>query len=206
MTEPAWLKWAKRLNAIAQAGLTYSTNPFEIERCEQIRAVAAEILADYTGTDLSTVNDLLTQESGYPTPKLDVRGAVFRDGAILLVHETSSGAWTLPGGWIDVGETPREAVEKEVREESGYEVRARKLVAVYDRDHQGHTPHPNAIYKLFFICELTGGAASGSIETDGVGFFLPDALPPLDPGRTLPGQVALCFAHHADPTLPTVFD
>ena len=140
-------------------------------------------------------------------PKVDVRGAVFRDERILLVKEAADGLWTLPGGWADVNQSPREGVEREIREESGYEARAIKLAGVYDYRRQGNrNPLPNSIYKLFFVCQLTGGEARTSFETSAVDFFLPDQLPPLSVGRTNPAQIASMFAHWRDPALPADFD
>ena len=150
--------------------------------------------------------DLFAREDGYATPKVDVRGAVFRDGRILLVRE--SGLWTLPGGWADVEDTPAQAVERETREEAGYEVRATRLLMCLDRTRHPHVPpRPWRIYKLFFACELVSEerAPLGS-ETDAAEFFAADALPQLDLGRVTPGQIARLFEHAADPRLPVDFD
>lgn len=208
MTEPNWLRWAKQLAALAQDGLTFSENPYEIERYKQIREIAAEMMS--AGFDLETKDfiDLFSKEQGYATPKIDVRGAVFRDDKILLVGERlDHGAWTLPGGWADPGQSPSEAVAREVSEESGFEVRVTKLAAVYDRSKHPHRPMmPFHIYKLFFLCEITGGHTKESHETTGAGFFAEDAIPPLSISRTLPFQIARMFDHYRDPTLPTDFD
>ncbi|MBD2500114.1 NUDIX hydrolase [Anabaena azotica] len=204
--QPKWLEWTQKLQAIAQNGLTYSENPFDIERFKQVRAIAAEIMATYTNVEHSQVLDLFTRELGYATPKVDVRGAVFRDNTILLVKERSDGLWTLPGGWADVGESPSEVVVKEVFEESGYQTSATKVLAVYDRDRQGHPPFPFYIYKIFFQCELVGGSPSASMETEEVGFFTEDALPELSLGRVTPKQIQRIFQHYRQPDLPTDFD
>ncbi|MFH1907452.1 MAG: NUDIX hydrolase N-terminal domain-containing protein [Chloroflexota bacterium] len=141
--EPLWLDWAKSLQAIAQNGLTFSQDPFEIERYEAVRQVAAEMMAAGSGADLEKVLDLFKDNVGYMTPKVDTRGVVFRDGAILLVKELSDHKWTLPGGWADVNESPSVAVVREIREEAGFETRAVKLLAVYDRNPH----HPFSAYK-----------------------------------------------------------
>jgi ADP-ribose pyrophosphatase YjhB (NUDIX family) len=203
-----WLHWAQQLQAQAQNGLTYTTNPYEIERYQKIREIAAAMLAAQGGVAPAVVRDLFAGEVGHATPKLDVRGAVFQAGTILLVKERADGGWTLPGGWVDVGEPPGRAVEREVWEESGYEVRAVKLLALYDRNapRHGHPPHPFHIYKLFFLCELVGGAPTPSIETSAVGFFPADALPPLSLGRVTPTQIARLFAHARHPEWPADFD
>jgi ADP-ribose pyrophosphatase YjhB (NUDIX family) len=206
--EPPWVAWAQRLQALAQNGLTYNTNPFEIERNHAIQRVAEEMLAAGTGLDPGALHDLFAGEVGHATPKVDVRGAVFQDDTILLVKERADGRWTLPGGWVDVGEPPSRAVEREVVEASGYETRAVPLPALYDRNHpqHAHPPHPFHIYKLFFRCELLGGAPTHSIETDGVDFFREDALPPLSLGRVTPAQIAHLFEHARHPDWPTDFD
>jgi ADP-ribose pyrophosphatase YjhB (NUDIX family) len=204
--EPQWLDWVKRLQALAQNGIAYSKDPFDIERFEEIRRVAVEIAAVKTGLDLEQVRDIFAFEKGYATPKVDVRGVVFRDEMVLLVKERRDGLWTLPGGWADVGDSPSESVEREVFEESGYRVRAIKLLALYDRNRHPHPPHPQHIYKLFFHCELLGGEPVESNETDGVGFFAEHDLPPMSLTRTLPSQIARFFEHYRHPDWPTDFD
>lgn len=206
--EPNWLKWAKQLAALAQNGLTYSDNAYEIERYEQIRRIAAEMMAAGFELDTKTFLDLFPREKGYETPKVDVRGAVFRDDRILLVREKLDGGWTLPGGWADPCQTPSEAVVREIFEESGFEARVTKLAAVCDRSKHPHRPlMPFHIYKLFFLCEITGGAPAESHETTGVEFFAESEVPEqLSISRTLPFQIVRMFEHHRDPGLPTDFD
>ncbi|HJZ50455.1 MAG TPA: NUDIX hydrolase [Roseiflexaceae bacterium] len=203
---PAWLDWTRRLQAIAQTGLTYAADPYDVERYEQIRAIAAEIAASHSDAGLEYIQGLFADQAGYATPKVDVRGAVFRDDAILLVKERSDGGWTLPGGWADVGDSPSDAVVREIAEESGYQTRAIKLLAFYDRNRHGHPPYPFHAYKIFFLCELSGGAAATSAETEEVGFFREDALPELSLTRVMPSQIARLFAHYRHPEWPTDFD
>lgn len=203
---PQWLRWAQALQAIAQNGLAYSQDVYDRERFSAVGEIAAEIFANHTHADVVMLAGLFAGERGHATPKVDARAAVFQDGRILLVRERADGLWTLPGGWIDLLESPREAVEREVWEESGYRTRAVKLLALWDRMRHPHPPHAYHIYKLIFRCELLGGAPAESIETDGVGFFAPDELPPLSLGRTLPAQIARLFEHFHDPNLPTDFD
>jgi ADP-ribose pyrophosphatase YjhB (NUDIX family) len=195
-----------RIQAIAQNGLAYCQNAYDIERYQQLRALAAEILARYTEAPLDALTGLFAAETGYATPKLDMRAAVFQDGRILLVNERADGRWTLPGGWVDIGESPSEAVEREVWEESGYRVKAVKLLAVFDRNRHGHEPYPFHTYKLFFGCQVTGGAAADSLETSGAAFFDRAHLPPLSLTRTSPDEIATLFAHHDDPHRPADFD
>ena len=148
-------------------------------------------------------------KQSYPTPKVDVRGVVFRDGRILLVRELTDGRWALPGGWADVGESLAEAVVREVREESGYTTRAVKLLAVSNlgRYQDGRPLRPN-IYKLFVRCELVAeepGQLIGA-ETGEAGFFAEDELPELSAPRGTPAQLARIFEHGRRPDLPTDFD
>lgn len=201
------LAWTRQLQAIAQNGTTYAVNDYDRERYTHIRQIAAEMMTA-TDSSLSPLHlaEFFSRETGHATPKVDVRAAVFRDDRILLVREISDGGWTLPGGWADVGDAPSLAAIREVREESGYDVKATKLVAAYDRDKHAHPPIPFHAYKLFFLCDLVGGEAKTSNETDGVDFFTEEKLPPLSLTRTLPEQIALMFRHHRNPKLPTEFD
>jgi ADP-ribose pyrophosphatase YjhB (NUDIX family) len=203
---PKWLEWAQNLQAIAQAGLTYTEGQYDRERYKAVQRIAAEILAGHTDASAERIADLLAQESGYATPKIDVRGVVFQDEAILLVKERADGLWTLPGGWADVNESPRQNVEKEIWEESGYRATAVKLLAVYDRNQHPHPPIPWHTYKLFFLCQLNGGSPTHSLETNGVGFFREDDLPPLSLSRVTPDQIARLFDHARHPDWPTDFD
>lgn len=206
--EPKWLAWAKELQAIAQIGLTYSTeNHFDVERYERVREIAAEIMAAHSDLDGRVLLELFKRENGYATPKVDVRGVVFREQKILLVKEVEDNRWTLPGGWADVTDTPRQAVAREIWEESGYRTEPVKLLAVYDRSQHGHQPSfPFHVYKLFILCELVGGEAKTSKETSGVGFFAEDALPELSTSRVTTAQIRRMFAHHRDRSLATDFD
>ncbi len=204
--DPQWLEWAQRLQALAQNGLTFTQNPFDIERYTTVRNIAAEMIAARSGVDRAQVLDLFGHDEGYATPKVDVRGVVFRDDAVLLVQERSDGGWTLPGGWADVGASPAENVVREVYEESGYRTRAARLLAVYDRSRHPHPPRPFYAYKLFFLCELLGGEAAASAETSAVGFFREDELPPLSLARVTPGQIARAFEHYRHPDWPADFD
>jgi len=204
--ESRWLEWVRRLQAIAQNGLTFSKDPFDRERYEQVQSVAAEILAFSPEIDPAFIQQLLHKEQGYATPKMDVRGAVFREHQMLFVQEKSDGLWTLPGGWADVGESPAEAVVREIREESGFVTRVAKLVALYDRNKHAHPPMLFHVYKAFFLCDIVGGSAAASLETSEVGFFGQEALPPLSTERVTLPQVERLFVHHTNRALPTEFD
>ena len=201
------MEWAKRLQALSQNGLTYARDPFDRERYEQIRHIAAEMLSEQAGVEIGDVLDLFVREKDYATPKVDVRGAVFQDGKILLVKERSDGKWALPGGWADVGESPSESVEREVWEESGFRVRPRRLAAVYDRGKHPHKPLMHYhIYKLFFICDIVGGQATTSTETEQVAFFEESNLPELSITKILPEQIAKMFEYYRRDELPAYFD
>ena len=208
MTEPDWLVWAREIQAIAQTGLAFNDAGYDHERYLALQQLAGRIIAARGGADPRHVEKLFGAETGYATPKVDVRGAAFRDGRILLVREAADdGRWTLPGGWADVNLTPAENVAKEVREESGFEVRVRKLAAVWDRSRQGHTPQLFHAYKFFFLCDITGGDAATSSETTEIAFFAADAIPPdLSVARVLPHQIARMFEHYHNPGLPTDFE
>jgi ADP-ribose pyrophosphatase YjhB (NUDIX family) len=206
LTESSWLDWVRRLQAVAQNGLQYTSTPFERERWEFVREVAAEIAAT-EGGEPEALAAAFADEFGHATPKVDVRGVVFRDGRVLLVRGLDDRQWTLPGGWAEVGERPSQAVEKEVREESGYDVRAVKLLAVHDRDLRARPRWPVHGYKLFFLCELLSEdpAEPSPHETDGAEFFSEDDLPELSERVGAKG-LAWVFDHLRDPSLATEFD
>ncbi len=203
---PDWLRWAQRIQAIAQTGLTYARDPYDRERYEELRTIAVAMAAQGTEGPVDALRVALAPGLGYPTPKVDVRAVVFRAGEILLVREARTGGWTLPGGWADVGDTPGRAAERETLEESGYRVRARKVLALLDKSRHEHPPSLDYTYKVLIGCELLGGEPTTSHEVDAVGFFARSALPALDLERTTPSQVELAFVHAADPERPTDFD
>jgi ADP-ribose pyrophosphatase YjhB (NUDIX family) len=201
-----WIAIAQRIQALAQTGLTYATGPYDLERYSELAGIAANMIAGPEPQQVALAARLFAAEAGYATPKVDVRAAVFQDDRILLVRELEDGCWTFPGGWAEVGQSAAESVEREVREESGYLVKAVKLLACWDRDRYPHPAIPFHAYKLLFRCELVGGSPSASSETTEVGFFAQDQIPPLSTTRTLPGQISFAFASLYDPDAPTVFD
>jgi len=205
---PDWLRWAQRVQAIAQTGLTYSQDPYDRERYEQLREIAVEMTAAGLDEDPDAVRPVIASGTGYPTPKVDVRAVVFRGDELLLVRERRTRGWTFPGGWADVGDTPGAAAERETLEESGYRVRAEKALAILDKTRHAHPPSLDYTYKILIGCHLEGGEPGTSHEIDDVGFFSEDAIRELelDPDRTTPGQIAIAFAHHRDPALPTELD
>jgi ADP-ribose pyrophosphatase YjhB (NUDIX family) len=206
MSEPVWLVVGRELKAISQTGLAFSDNAFDRQRYERIQELSAALIAEGSDGDPAKVLELFRHDVGYATPKVDVRGAAFRDGRVLMVREVSDGGWTLPGGWADVNQTAAECVIREISEESGFQARVLKLAAVHDYRKRHPPRHIDSIYKLFFICELVGGSARPSHETSDVGFFTRNELPPLSAGRTTAGQVELMFQHAEHPDLPVDFD
>jgi len=200
--------------AIAGTGLHFTgtqyrsdgSREFDRERYQEIGNLAAQLIALQTNAPLGELIKAWAADDGYVTPKVDVRGAIFQDNRVLLVRERSDGKWTLPGGWGDVNETPSHSVEKEIVQESGYTAKAVKLAAVYDRRKRNVPNSIFYIWKLFFICEITGGSPQTSNETDGVEFFPLNALPELSTGRTVQWQIERMYAHHLNRALATEFD
>jgi ADP-ribose pyrophosphatase YjhB (NUDIX family) len=208
-TEPQWLLWAREMQAMAQTGLAFTRDQYDRERYQRLRSLAAEIMAEHADMAIPDIEMLFTQQSGYATPKLGVRGAVFQDDRLLLVRETvDDHRWTLPGGWADVNESPAEAVAREVREEAGIEVRPYKLAAVWDRARHPHgVVPPFHVWRLFFLCEIIGGELRTGPETSEVAFFAEHELPTeLSTRRVLLPQLKRMFEHMRLPELPTEFD
>lgn len=204
--EPKWLEWAKQLQAIAQAGLTYSKDIYDLERFELIRKISIDILSQQTDVDQEMIKQLFANETGYATPKVDIRGVVFKDNKILMVRENTDGGWSLPGGWGDIGLSPSEVVVKEVKEESGFDVKAVKLIGILDKKCHPHPPSPYHVYKIFILCEIIGGQAKKGIETSAVDFFAEDELPQISKERITESQIQLAFKHLYHPQEPVTFD
>jgi ADP-ribose pyrophosphatase YjhB (NUDIX family) len=209
VSEERLLELIQRLAAVSQTGLAFARSPFDVQRYEEVGEIAAE-LASHGETDALRVAAIFRSDDGYVTPKMIVRSAVFSliEGGphILMVRETADHRWTLPGGWIDLGESPAYAAEREVLEETGMKVTAEKLAAVFDKRRHDHPPAPHHAYLLFFLCRLEGGSLTPSLETSEVGWFPADRLPELSTGRATQKQIERMFDHFADPTLPTDFD
>jgi len=200
------LAWARRLESIAATGLHYAKDPFDLQRYEYMRDLAAEMFAHLTDTHVQAVRGLLGAQFGPGTPKLVVRGAVFKDDRILLVREVADNAWAMPGGWAEVNEPPGRAVQREVLEESGYEVRAERLIHLHGGAALGRADRPFQAYTIFFLCKLLGGRPATSVETAEVGFFPEDALPPLSRSRNTEKELARAFAAHRGPDSPASFE
>ena len=200
------LQWAMELQSLAQAGLTYGKDPYDLERYRRIREISAEMVAEGSGLPLERVQDLFCGETGYPTPKLDTRAAVFREGKILLVQE-NDGLWSLPGGWGDVRQSVGENAVKETREEAGLEVAAESIIAVQDRARHNRPDYAYGVCKVFVLCRALGGRFRENIETIRSDYFPEDALPPLSEAKNTPEQVRMCFAaYRAGDAWKTQFD
>lgn len=202
------VEWARKIQSIAQIGLEFAVDPYDRERYEALLSLSAEMMAEASDIPVLQWMELFGSEIGYATPKVDTRGAIFRDSEVLLCKEASDGRWSLPGGWADVNDPPSVAVRREVREETGYEVRCTKLAAVLDRDlHYNEDLRPYHSYKLMFLCEITGEEGVGlDHDIDEARFFPVDDLPELSRSRTLPQHIDMLWKHHRQPELPTVFD
>ncbi|MCJ7696057.1 MAG: NUDIX hydrolase [Anaerolineaceae bacterium] len=203
---PLWLQWARRLQAISQSGLFYSQNDFDIERFKEIQHISADILQNYTSVSENELLTLFNDQVGYATPKVTVRAAVFNDHRILLVREKLDARWSMPGGWADINDPPSRMIEREVFEESGFVVKAKKLISVHEsnRDIMPLTYWHN--YKLVFMCELIGGEPKTSIETTEIKFFPLQDIPELSPARNTLKDIeeAFYFLDHKNET--TYFD
>ncbi|MGE7688431.1 NUDIX hydrolase [Lysinibacillus sp. NPDC097214] len=201
-----WLEWAKKIQSISQAGLTFSKDVYDIERYEELRNLSAQIMREYTGVEMEKIKDLFTNETGYQTPKIDVRGVVFHNNKILMVREKIDDRWSLPGGFCDIGLSPSENIVKEIKEEAGFDVVPTKLLALLDMNKHPHSPQPYHYYKLFVQCEIIGGQARNGLETNGVKFFNEDHLPKLSLGRNTDTQIKMLFEFLRDPNKDTIFD
>ena len=203
--EYRWLEWAKELQFIAQAGLTYTKDPFDKERFERVREIAAEIMSLQGRLPLAQVKDLFCNETGFQTPKLDTRAAIFKDDKILLVEE-NDGTWSMPGGWVDVMETVKSNTVKEVKEEAGLDVEAVRVIALHDRNLHNQPPYAYNVCKVFVLCEVKGGCFHPNIETVGSGYFGLDELPPLSVDKNSYQQIEMCFAARSDKDWRVEFD
>jgi ADP-ribose pyrophosphatase YjhB (NUDIX family) len=202
---PKWLQWAREIYSLSQVGLTYNKNEFDLQRYKRLQEIAAEMLTSHLNMTKESVLESFSMQSGYVTPKIDVRGAVVHDNKILLIQERMDGKWAMPGGWADLGNAPASVAEREVWEESGFRVKAEKVVAVIDANRIQPFEFYHA-YKIIFLCTLLGGEARISHETLAVDFFDLENLPPLSMYRTNENMLREVFAHVENPNRPTAFD
>jgi ADP-ribose pyrophosphatase YjhB (NUDIX family) len=203
---PRWLDWAREIQALAQSGNAYAVNEYQRQRYERLMEISAEIISEHTHLENRPLSNVFKAQIGYATPRIDVRGAVFHDGRLLMVRERADGGWTMPGGWADVGDVPSQGAEREVWEEAGFRVKAQRLIGVYDANRSGPLELFHA-FKIVFLCRLISGDARPSIETSEVGFFGHEEIPrPYSGERTLERHVRDAFQALADPAFPTQFD
>lgn len=200
-----WLEWAIRLQSLAQNGLAYTTNQFDRERFEEIRQIAAEMLVEPSGQPLEVVKELFCNETGYQTPKIDTRAAIFKENKILLVQE-SDGRWALPGGWCDVDQSVMDNTLKEVKEEAGLDARALRLIAVMDKHKNNPSRTAMRVTKIFIECQALGGEFMPNSETVASEYFELESLPVLSEGKTTVQQIALCFEAHGEKHWEARFD
>ncbi len=205
LNEIKWLEWAKELQFLAQNGLTYSKDIFDIERFKRIREISAEIISFKSEIPLDKVKNIFCNETGYQTPKLETRAAVFSQGKILLVQE-ADGRWALPGGWTDVNQSVKSNTEKEVFEEAGLIVEAEKIIALEDRNKHNKPVYAYGICKVFVLCRYIRGNFVKNPETLSSGYFSVDELPPLAEEKTNREQIKMCFEAEADPNWKVFFD
>ena len=192
-----WLQWAIELQSLAQAGLTYGKDEYDKERYERIRDISAEMIARKSDISIEKVIDLFCNESGYQTPKIDTKAAIFENGKILLVRETN-GKWSLPGGWVDVNVSVGDNVVKEVKEESGLDVKVYKVIAIQDRAKHNLPVYAYGVCKVFAQCSVIGGSFEPNIETTEFRYFTEDDLPELATEKNNEEQIKMCFsAYHS---------
>jgi ADP-ribose pyrophosphatase YjhB (NUDIX family) len=203
---PRWLEWARQIQSLAQTGLAFASNDYEVERNKRLIELAAEITSEHTDQTLPELATVLMNQPGYATPKVDVRTAVIRDNKILLVKEAADNCWAMPGGWADVGDTPSEVAVRETKEESGYDVKVKKIVGVFDANRGGRPLEFFHAFKIIFLCELTGGKAQTSSETLAVDFHPLDKLPRLSRNRTDMKHINEIIEHIKDPARHSYFD
>ena len=202
---PKWIEWAREIFSLSQAGLTYSQNEFDLERYNRLQEITAEMIESGSELSKESVLESFSMQAGYATPKIDVRGAVVHEGKILLIQERMDECWAMPGGWADLGNAPAAVAEREVWEESGYRVKAEKVVAVIDANRIEPMEFYDA-FKIIFLCKIIGGEPRISYETLAVDFFDLNDLPPLSLFRTNEDMLREVFAHVKDPSRPTSFD
>jgi ADP-ribose pyrophosphatase YjhB (NUDIX family) len=202
---PKWIQWAREIFSMSQAGLAYSKNDFDIERYKRLQEITAEMIESQSNISKESALKSFSMQAGYVTPKIDVRGAVVHEGKILLIQERMDERWAMPGGWADLGDAPASVAEREVWEESGYLVKAEKVVAVMDANRIEPMEFYHA-FKIIFLCKLIGGEPQISHETLAVDFFNLNDLPPLSLFRTNEDMLREVFAHATDPNRRTAFD
>jgi ADP-ribose pyrophosphatase YjhB (NUDIX family) len=204
--ENDWLEFAKKMQSIAQSGLTYAKDPFDIERYKQLEELSIVVMTKITNGDKELIRHLFANETGYKTPKVGVRAIIFKDDKVLMVKEKIDGGWCIPGGWCDTFFSPKENLIKEVKEEAGINVEPLRIAGILDKKFYNHPPSPYRTYMIFVLCKITDGEISAGAETSDVGFFGKDELPELSPKRITPAQMELVFEFLNNPHKEIIFD
>ena len=206
MEERKWLDIAKKLQSIAQAGLEYSKDKYDLERFEEIRKVSIDIMECYTDIEREKIKNHFAGETGYQTPKIDIRAAVFHENKILMVKEKLDNRWSLPGGWADIDLSLKENLIKEAMEEAGAKIIPERILAVYDRNRNTNILFPHSVYKIFVQCKYLESKFVENIETEETGFFSVDQLPELSETRNTASQIKMCFRYKDRPFHEPYFD
>lgn len=201
-----WLEIAREIQQLAQTGAAFAVTDYEKNRYKRLNEITAEIIDHHTTLEKEAVTKVLMDHPGYATPKIDVRAAVIKDGKILLVQESTDNCWAMPGGWADVGNIPSEVAIRETKEESGFDVKPKKVIGVYDANRVGGRLEFFHAFKIIFLCELIGGEAKSSDETLDVNFFDFNELPPLSANRTNEKHLDEIKHHLSNPERKTFFD
>ena len=203
---PQWLNWAREIQQLSQTGLAFAVTDYEKQRYKRLIEITTEIVEHHTSLEKEAVEKVMMKQPGYATPKIDIRAAVIKDDKILLVQERSDERWAMPGGWADVGDIPSEVAVREAKEESGYDVKPKKVIGVFDANRLGGQLEFFHAFKIVFLCELIGGEAATSYETQDVDFFNFNDLPPLSLNRTNDKHIKEIRAHMKNPQRSTHFD
>ena len=202
----SWMDLAMRVQSIAQAGLAYGKNEYDLERYEELRDIAAQMVAINTDIPVEIVKMHFCNEVGYQTPKVDTRAVIFQDGKILLVHE-KNGTWALPGGWCDVDQSIASNIEKETKEEAGLEVKADQVIAVQDWRKHNKCNLPYGVVKIFVQCNVIGGNFQENIETTESKYFTKEELPEnLAVEKVTKEQIRMCFEAYESDSWKTLLD
>jgi ADP-ribose pyrophosphatase YjhB (NUDIX family) len=198
----------KKLKAIADTGLVYATDGYNRDRYEQILEISLELMAQVGDTSVADLKAAFAPVTEYPTVKTDVRGLVLSPDKkqVLMVRESVDGKWTLPGGWADVGDTPREAVIKEIFEETGLHAKPVALLAVFDKRMHTHPPQPFYVYKLVILCEAVSGELKSGFDMTGAAYFDVDNLPELSEDRIVKSQIELVHKKAVEGDFIAYFD
>ncbi|OTN75722.1 hypothetical protein A5886_000798 [Enterococcus sp. 8G7_MSG3316] len=183
------LKQYQRLLSIAEAGLFYGKDVYDMERFQELKELALTLLSQAVDEDIATLKVYLDQHDGYPTPKVDVRALIRKGNQVLLVQDSHTKEWSLPGGYAEVGLTPKENIQKEVLEETGLTVAVGPLRAIFDTNLREDIPQLFQYYKLVFACDVLSGEFAANSETIQSGYFGLEALPPLSVKRTTKEQL-----------------